>query len=347
MLRTLKIPLSQNQNTLVMQIVLNNFGVSLGRDNEGFVITTQDGRQRIPVVGVTSILVAKGALISTDAMLLAIENEIEVIICDRHGEPQGRIWSPKYGSISTIRKGQLSFTYSKDAVDFIKDILEKKINNQQAIILSLEGLELDYGEKHKLSKKAIERLEEYKRKIRELEAERITDVASLLRGWEGVSAKLYFESVNLFLPERYRFSQRTQHPALDIANSLLNYGYGILYGKIEGALIKAGIDPYIGVLHRDEYNRPVLVYDIIELYRVWVEFVVFELLKQNIITEEFYSVSDDGSYWLEPLGRRILIQSLNDYLEEVVDGETLRRSREVQITLFIQQLAQTFKNLSI
>ena len=63
-----------------MQIVLNNFGVSLGRDNEGFVITTQDGRQRIPVIGVTSILVAKGALISTDAMLLAIENEIEVIL---------------------------------------------------------------------------------------------------------------------------------------------------------------------------------------------------------------------------------------------------------------------------
>lgn len=346
-MRTLKIPLSQNQNTFTMQIVLNNFGVTLGRDNEGFVITTQDGRQRIPVVGVTSILVAKGALISTDAMLLAIENEIEVIICDRHGEPQGRIWSPKYGSISTIRKGQLSFTYSKEAVDFIKDILEKKINNQQAIILSLEGLELDYGEKHKLSKKSIERLEEYKRKIRELEAERITDVASQLRGWEGVSAKIYFESVNLFLPERYRFSQRTQHPALDIANSLLNYGYGILYGKIEGALIKAGIDPYIGVLHRDEYNRPVLVYDIIELYRVWVEFVVFELLKQNILTEEFYSVSDDGAYWLEPLGRRILIQSLNDYLEEVVDGENLRRSREVQITLFIQQLAQTFKNLSI
>lgn len=330
-----------------MQIVLNNFGLSLGRDNEGFVITTQDGRQRIPVIGVTSILVAKGALISTDAMLLAIENEIEVIICDRKGEPQGRIWSPKYGSISTIRKGQLSFTYSQDAVNFIKEILEKKINNQQAIILSLSGLEINDVNALAVAKKAIDRLDEYKRKIIELEADRITDVASQLRGWEGVSAKIYFEAVNYFLPMQYRFDQRSQHPALDIANCLLNYGYGVLYGKIEGALIKSGIDPYIGILHRDEYNRPVLVYDIIELYRVWVEFVVFELLKQNIITEEFYSVGEDGSYWLEPLGRRILIQSLNDYLEEVVDGESLRRSREMQITLFVQQLAQTFKKLSI
>ena len=51
---------------------------------------------------------------------------------------------------------------------------------------------------------------------------------------------------------------------MDVANALLNYGYGLLYGKVESGLIKAGIDPYICVLHRDEYNRPVLVYNIIE-----------------------------------------------------------------------------------
>lgn len=32
-----------------MEIVLNTFGVSLNRDNEAFVITSKDGRQRIPV----------------------------------------------------------------------------------------------------------------------------------------------------------------------------------------------------------------------------------------------------------------------------------------------------------
>ena len=77
-------------------------------------------------------------------------------------------------------------------------------------------------------------------------------------------------------------------------------------------MIKAGVDPYIGILHRDDYNRPVLVYDVIELYRIWVDYVVFTLLAQNGITEECYSIREDGSYWLEPLGRRILIQSLND-----------------------------------
>lgn len=63
-----------------------------------------------------------------------------------------------------------------------------------------------------------------------------------------------------------------------MVNALLNYGYGILYGSIQVELIKAGIDPYIGVLHRDNYNKPVLVYDIIELYRTWIDEVVFSLV---------------------------------------------------------------------
>ena len=33
-----------------MELILNTFGVSLNRDNEGFVINTSDGKQRIPAV---------------------------------------------------------------------------------------------------------------------------------------------------------------------------------------------------------------------------------------------------------------------------------------------------------
>lgn len=186
-------------------------------------------------------------------------------------------------------------------------------------------------------------MEDYRTKISTINGEVISDIASTLRGWEGLSSKIYFETLNLFLPEQYRFEKRTQHPATDVTNAFLNYGYGILYGKVEGALIKAGIDPYIGVLHRDDYNRPVLVYDVIELYRVWVDYVVYTLLTQNVITDEFYSVQSDGSYWLESLGRRVLIQSLNDYLEETIEVNGNSRSRAHQIFLYAQKLAQQFK----
>lgn len=322
-----------------MELILNTYGVSLNRDNEGFVITTSDGKQQIPAVGIDSIQISRGAQITSDAVILAIEKEIEVIFMDRSGEPIGRIWSPRYGSISTIRKGQLNFVYSHEAVEWIKEIVCQKIENQQALML----LFYPTNQQEMSTEKNIARLEDYRNKIRVLDGDIVHDIAPMLRGWEGQASRIYFNTINEFLPECFKFKMRSQHPAMDVANAFLNYGYGILYGKIEGALIKAGVDPYIGVLHRDDYNRPVLVYDIIELYRIWVDYVVYTLLVQNIITDEFYSIREDGSYWLEALGRRIIIQSLNDYLDEVITLKGVSRSRLTQLTLYVQSLAQQFK----
>lgn len=327
-----------------MELVLNTFGVSLNRDNEGFVITSKDGRQRIPVDAVKSIQISRGAQITSDAVMLAVEHEIEVMFMDRSGSPIGRIWSPRYGSISTIRKGQLNFTFTHFALDWIKDVILQKMENQQALMLLFQT---DTVENEKLVQKNIGRIEDYRNKVRKLEGEVVSDVAPTLRGWEGQASRIYFATINEFLPKEYRLSGRSQHPATDVANAFLNYGYGVLYGKIEGALIKAGIDPYIGVLHRDDYNRPVLVYDVIEIYRIWVDYVVFTLLSQNTITEEFYSIREDGSYWLEPLGRRVLIQSLNDYLDESMTKGGITRSRMTHLSLYVQDFAQKLKRFDI
>jgi len=325
-----------------MELILNTFGTSLNRDNEGFVVTNKDGRQRVPTIGIKSIQVGKGTQVTSDAIMLAIENEIDVVFVDRQGMPKGRVWSYQYGSISTIRKGQLNFTYDSDAVTWIKDILAQKISNQQATLLMLPESTVSAEEKRNA---AISRMESYRNKILEIsEGTQVCDIATQLRGLEGSASRLYFDTINYFIPEKYQFSSRSQHPAYDIFNALLNYGYGCLYGRIEGALIKAGVDPYIGLLHRDDYNRPALVFDVIEIYRIWVDYVVLNLINQNIVTDDFYSVGKDGSYWLEQLGRRVLIQSLNDYLEETItmpDSDN-PRSRNTQITLYAQKLAQRF-----
>lgn len=325
-----------------MELVLNTYGVSLNRDGESFVISNSDGRQRVPCAGLTSIQVGRGAQITSDAVMLAIEHEIEILFVDKGGKPMGRIWSPRYGSISTIRKGQVNFAYSKDAVEWIKGVIDRKMENQQALMLLFckrDGVDADVD-------KNIGRIEDYRAKVRQLRGDIVNDIAPSLRGWEGRAASIYFSTINAFLPAGLRFRERSQHPATDVTNAFLNYGYGILYGRVEGALIKAGIDPYVGILHRDDYNRPVLAYDVIELYRIWVDYVVYTLLAQGVVTDEFYSVRDDGGHWLEPLGRRVLIQSLNDYLAEVVDGGA-QRSRLTQIGLYAQSLAQKFKNYDL
>ncbi len=321
-----------------MNLVLNTFGCSLQIENSNFLIINSDGKQTIAPSKIRTISISKGAKISSDAALLAIENEIDVMFVDSAGKPKGRLWSVKYGSISTIRRKQLDFANSEKAVQWVKEIVVRKIDNQIALLISMNAPE-DVTKNNLAT--AINKLEDYKIKIRQIEARYVNDMASSLRGWEGVSAKAYFEVLSTLLGEKFRFKSRSQHPATDIFNCLLNYGYGMLYGKVEGALIKAGIDPYAGIFHRDDYNRPVLAYDVIEVFRVWIDYVVFSLCIQEAIDEECYSIKE-GAYWLENLGRRILIQSVNDYLDEIIPMNGLERSRAVHIDLYAQNLAQRF-----
>lgn len=319
-----------------MELVLNTFGTSLVKENGNLVVIHKDGKQQIPMDKLKTILISKGAKLSSDAALLAIENEIEIMFVDNSGKPQGRLWSVKYGSVSTIRRKQLDFTLSAAAVNWIKEVLVQKLDNQAALLLSLTPY--DWPQKSEIDK-AINKINDYKIKIKSAKAEVISEIAPTLRGWEGAASRLYFKMVNLLLPDSFKFESRSQHPATDVFNCVLNYGYGILYGKIEGELIKAGLDPYVGVMHREDYNRPVMVFDVIELYRVWVDYVVIKLLQEEVINRDCYLIKEDGSYWLDALGKRILIQSINDYFDEVINMGGVNRSRANHIGLYAQKLA--------
>lgn len=144
-----------------MELVLNSYGVSLSKDNEGFVISSGGSKQKIPARSINCIQIGKGTQITSDAIMLAVENEIEIIFVNRTGTPIGRIWSPKYGSISTIRKGQINFVYSNDAVAWIKDIIKKKIENQQAMVLMFKH---DDDVSKRIAEKCIVRLEDYRKR---------------------------------------------------------------------------------------------------------------------------------------------------------------------------------------
>lgn len=324
-----------------MELILNTYGGKLSIANNAFVVTNTTGSQRIPCENVDSIMVAKSTVITSDALMLAIDFDIPVRFTDRSGNNVGCVWSHKYGSISTIRKGQLAFTASADAVTWIKDVLARKMENQLALLLMLQA---DTGKDREMVANSAEKINRLIEKVKGLQGGTIRDVASNLRAFEGNASREYFHILNCFVPEKYRFQERSQHPARDVANALLNYGYGILYGKVENALVRAGIDPYIGILHRDEYGKPVLSYDVIELFRVWVDYIVYSLLSQEVVTEEYFSTDKDGAVWLEGLGRRVLIQSMNDYLSETETSAGMKRSRETHIFLFAQKLAQTFKH---
>ena len=322
-----------------MQLILDKRGIHLSVEDGLFKVKVQDQLQHIPVSKLKSIVMHKSASLTTDAILLAIENEIEILFFNKIGQSQGRIWSHKYGSVSAIRKNQIQFSQNKKGASWVLQNISKKIKNQSALLLTLGKPD---GSTHQMIENAIEKLQKPIQKLAQLKFENIKEIADKVRGYEGSASRVYWECINHHLPPQYRFDKRSQHPALDMFNAMLNYAYGILYSRIESALIQAGIDPYIGIMHRDEYNRPVFVYDFIEPYRIWADYVVLNLCMQQIIFIEFFDI-ENNVFYLNAQGKRILIQSFNDYFEDPIKLSGVYKSRNGHLLLHAQKLATQLK----
>ena len=322
-----------------MQLVLNKYGASIKVKNDMFVVGFEKEYHNVPVSKVKSILINKAVKLTSNVLFLAIENEIEVVLIGKTGTPKGRIWSTKYGSISSIRKNQAIFSNSNAAIAWIKGLIKQKIENQQTLIISLQ--KYDYSNKQHIEI-SYKKLQKSIDKLMNLKEENTLLITDKIRGIEGYSSKLYFEVLNNNLPDMYKFKKRSQHPAFDMFNAMLNYCYGILYVHVERALILAGIDPYLGVFHRDTYNRPVLVYDVIEVFRVWADFVVLDLCMQKIMFPDFFEVNNNV-WLLNENGKRILVNSFNNYMDEIITIKGNNRSRTIHIELWAKSFAQKLK----
>jgi CRISPR-associated protein Cas1 len=139
---------------------------------------------------------------------------------------------------------------------------------------------------------------------------------SAARSWEGVAGREYFAALSLALPERFRFQGRSRSPARDEFNCLLNYAYGVFYGLVERACLLAGLDPSIGLIHTDNYNKPSLVFDLIELFRTHAERVVVNLFAARRVQQELFD-QREGGFRLNAEGRALLLGALNDHLDQM------------------------------
>lgn len=88
-----------------------------------------------------------------------------------------------------------------------------------------------------------------------------------IMGYEALAAETYWCFIGWLLQDDgVEFYSRVKQGAKDVFNSMLNYGYSLLYPRIWQALLRRGFDPYIGFVHHAAGN-PNLVFDVIELFR--------------------------------------------------------------------------------
>jgi len=316
-----------------MQLVLNNRGSFIGKRGEYFYIKKGDEKHEIPACSIDSILIAESTTITTDAVKLALEYNVEIILINTNGEPIGKFWHAKFGSTAEIRRRQMIAYLKPIGLEIVKELVTTKIRNQREFLKELRKSRPT----KEFIQENIEKIESRISIIKSLQGTIETNRQKIL-GEEGYSSKCYFETLGKLVQKKFSFTGRSRRPATDPFNCYLNYGYGILYSRITSAIILAGLDPFLGFLHTDRYNKPSLVFDVIEAFRIIVDKRVFYLFSRRKVSDGHFDKIEGGIH-LNEEGRRIIIEQLNDELEKTVQFNKRQVTQKEKMMSFCHKLA--------
>ena len=91
------------------------------------------------------------------------------------------------------------------------------------------------------------------------------------------------------IPERIRPECRRTYKAYDGINNLFNLGYEMLNWKVHKALVNAKLEPFLGFLHSEQFGKPSLICDFMEIYRYVIDDFIIrfckKLSKKDFITK--------------------------------------------------------------
>lgn len=320
-----------------MIIIIDQYGVNIEKDNNCFLISQEENIRCISPLKVTAFHIYKPVQITSPAIILAAENNIPILFLDATAKVKSMLWHTRSGSISIIRKQQYKALNDETGELFIKKSLTLKIIGH---IEHLSHIAKKSSKHFKILQKPIEQLQNFHTDIiKEITSKELAVI-------EAQAGKTYWQAINKVTDGYLSFEKRSKHPAHNAYNALLNYGYGMLYHQVYLAIITAGLDPYLGIMHVDEYNTPSFSFDAIEPFRPWIDTLVYQCYAENEMNHLHFE-QKENAFLLNKEGKKIFIPLYQNMMDTATyfNGKRVKRKDQIQfyLTQYAQQLKQTFQ----
>lgn len=272
------------------------FGLMLSISKNKFVIKQYGKVQNTyPLDSIKRIILeGKGYSLSTDVIKVCADNGITIDLIDTKGNQYASLITYKSTISQTVHKQATLLNTPMQlylALEFIKGKAKNQINY------------LKYLDKyHKILESNISKMEN----ILLLGKSKATSINELM-GYEGSISTLYWDSLKLILD--IPFEKRITQGAKDVVNSSLNYGYAILYGKVQHSLVHAGLSLNISFLHSLDTKKPTLTFDMIEEFRT---FIVDRTIISMLNKDEPIKLGNDGL--LTKSSRQLISKNIKEKL---------------------------------
>jgi CRISPR-associated protein Cas1 len=252
------------------QLFLSGFGLFLSKKSDRLIVKKgKDLMYEFPFFRLSEITVAsRGITLSSDLVLELCQRGIQINFMQGTGRPYAKLSSPMLSATIRARREQLRALDDERGVRFSKIVVSGKLKNQRNLLLYFgKYLRKAHPDRYRRIEEKTGQLREYEKKVASIESSLLAEARKALLGIEGVSGCIYWEGVQEIVSGRAEFFGRVHRGASDKVNSMLNYGYGILYSQVWGAVMSAGLEPCAGFLHVDRPGKPSLVLDLVEEFR--------------------------------------------------------------------------------
>lgn len=286
-----------------MQIVLDTRGMQMSVRNGCFLFETEAESRIIHPSRIGSILITAPCRISSPSLILAATTQIPVVFCDQAGRPLVRTWSPRFINTSKIRRNQYRFASAPASADWAYTMTILKIEGQK------KNLRYVAGRKPSLqteTEKALSSIDQMCQSTCQKTSSDIAGRKKQILFMEAYAASLYWQLFGKVLPAPFAFSNRIKKQPGDAFNACINYLYGMLRNQVETAALSIGLDPALGIMHRDGYKMPSLVFDLMEPFRPIIDRLLITSVLQGEFGDDAFEKKND-SLLITKTGRKQLI----------------------------------------
>lgn len=321
--------------TKTVKIALDSFGSFLGREKGCLVVKDKEGKvKRYPLSEneIAEIRIKSGNTVSAGALATCGFWGIDCLILTRWGNPIAVVKSLVADSHVETRIAQYEALTNGKGLEIAKQVVLAKIRGYNEVLKKYGLRSLDYYR--------------FSQSVNELKGD-LDSVRNRLMSYEGKYSEQYFRQILQLFSESFRPERRKTYKAYDGLNNILNLAYSVLFWKIQIALMKARLEPYLGFLHHIQWGLPSLICDFQDIYRYIVDDFVVEYC-QKVKYRDFMLATDDYSgkkskrQYLNEVKRREMLSCLDKHFETSVDVPRIKRGCKQEIETLINEEALLF-----
>lgn len=327
------------------ELVVSTPGSYVGASYKGIIVKLQGKIMNKPSPILKHItVVGKGVSFSSNALMFCMDHKIPIDFFDGKGKQYASVLSPVFID-ETLWGKQFQLPLERK-VELASQIIIGKLKNQQNLIKYYHKYHKDVSSIC-LAEKYVEVILKLDKMVGQAKVFPRTDkeYATGLMAIEAQAAVAYWSYIReLISDDGVEFVRREHQGATDLLNSLLNYGYAILYSRVWKNILAAKLNPSMGILHAKQDGKPTLVFDVVELFRAqMVDRVVISLVQKKMSLKMHDGLLNESTK--RTLIRHIL-ERLNRY--EKFRGEEIPFSQIIlkqsqEIARFISGDSQDFK----